>query len=224
MATSNTLAPLGEAGLIAVVRADIPEHAVRVTGALLDGGVSAIELTFTTPGADEALAEARKVYGDTVLLGAGTIREPTQVDAAVRAGADFLVTPHLRPDLLRAMLATGLPCLPGVFTPSEVAQALELGAVAVKLFPASTGGPGHLRSLRGPFPDLQVVPTGGIDVGDLAAWFAAGALAVGAGSELCPRGLMQEGNWNEITRRARQFTEAALSARPMASAAGGRVS
>ena len=214
MTQADPFTQLRDAGLIAVVRADRPEHAVRVAGALLEGGISAIELTFTIPGAAAALAEVRKTYGSAVLLGAGTLREPEQVTTAVEAGVDFLVTAYLRPDLLAAMLSSGLPALPGIFTASEVAQALDGGAKAVKLFPASTAGPSHLRALRGPFPGRQVVPTGGSDAQDLHAWFAAGALAVGVGSELAPRGLMQEGRWEEITERAVRFATAARAARP----------
>ncbi len=205
-------ARLADARLIAVVRADRPEHAVRVAGSLLDGGLAAIEITFTTPGAAEALAEVRAAYGERVLLGAGTIHEPAQVETAVRAGADFLVSAHLRPDLLAAMLASGLPAAPGVFTPSEVAQALDAGAEVVKLFPASTGGPAHLKALRGPFPGLQTIPTGGIDLANVAPWLAAGALAVGVGGELVSRPLMREGCWEEITERARRFVAAARDA------------
>jgi 2-dehydro-3-deoxyphosphogluconate aldolase/(4S)-4-hydroxy-2-oxoglutarate aldolase len=212
MSLADPFAPLRQAGLIAVIRADHPAQAVRVTGALLDGGIVAIELTFTIPGAAEALAEARKTHGDRVLLGAGTIRDPAQVDAAVQASVDFLVSSHLRLDVLKAMLETGLPAVPGIFTPTEVAAALDAGAQAVKLFPASTAGPRHLRALRGPFPGLQVIPTGGIGIGDLEAWFGAGALAVGVGSELVPRHLLQEGGWDEITRRAERFAEAARAA------------
>jgi 2-dehydro-3-deoxyphosphogluconate aldolase/(4S)-4-hydroxy-2-oxoglutarate aldolase len=205
---------LREAGLIAVIRASRPDEAVHVAGALLAGGIPAVELTFSTPGAAEALAEVRQRYGEEVLIGAGTIREPEQVDAAVRAGAAFLVTAHLRADLLAAMQQTGLPVAPGVFTPSEVAQALDAGAQAVKLFPASTGGPRHLRALLGPFPGLRVIPTGGIGLDDLGAWFAAGALAVGIGSELAPRELVTAGRWDEITRLAERFAAAARAARP----------
>lgn len=204
---------LHAAGLIAVVRAGRPEHAVRVAGALLAGGVWAIELTFTTPGTAEALAEVRETYGGDVLLGAGTIREPAQVEAAVTAGVDFLVTAHLRFDVLVAMLASGLPCTPGVFTPTEVGQALDAGAQVVKLFPASTGGPDHLRALRGPFPNLQVIPTGGIDTTNIHTWFAAGALAVGAGGELVSCTALEAGDWDDITRRAEGFAEATRSAR-----------
>ncbi len=211
---------LYEAGVIAVVRADHRADAVRVAGALLAGGVWAIELTFTTPGAAEALMEVRETYGEDVLLGAGSIREPAQVEAAMRAEVDFMVTAHLRSDVLTAMLATGIPSTPGVFTPSEVGQALDAGAQAVKLFPASTGGPGHLRALRGPFPGLQVIPTGGIDEENIPAWFAAGALAVGAGSELVPRVALHEGRWDEISRRAERFAGATTSARDALRAGG----
>lgn len=207
---------LRAAGLVAVIRAERAADAVRIAGALLAGGIPAVELTFSTPGAAEALAEVRDAYGEEVLIGAGTIREPEQVAAAVRAGAAFLVSAHLRHDVLAAMLATGLPVAPGVFTPSEVAQALDAGAQAVKLFPASTGGPRHLRALRGPFPGLQVIPTGGIGIDDLPAWFAAGVLAVGIGSELAPRELVQAGRWDDMTRLAERFAAAAQAARAAA--------
>lgn len=210
-----------EAGLIAVVRADQAEQAVRVADALLAGGVWAIELTFTTPGAAGALAEVRARHGREVLLGAGTIREVAQVEAAVEAGVDFMVTAHLRSDVLAAMLASGIPFAPGVFTPSEVGQALDAGAQAVKLFPASTGGPVHLRALQGPFPGLQCIPTGGVDASNIHTWFAAGALAVGAGGELVPRTAIQAGDWDEITRRAKQFAEATRSARASLQAQAG---
>ena len=207
------LARMQEAGLIAVIRADRADVAVRIAGALLEGGVPAVELTFSTPGAASAIAEVRKTFGDNVLVGAGTIRQLSHVEAAVRAGAQFLVTPHLQPDLLRAMLATNLPVVPGVLTPSEVALALDEGAEVVKLFPASLGGPKYLRTLRGPFPELQVIPTGGIGIADLASWFKAGALAVGIGSEIAPRELVQDGRWAEITRLAAEFAAIARAAR-----------
>jgi 2-dehydro-3-deoxyphosphogluconate aldolase / (4S)-4-hydroxy-2-oxoglutarate aldolase len=217
MTQIDPFARLRAAGLIAVIRADRPEHAVRVADALLEGGISAIELTFTTPGAADAMAQVRKAHGNTVLLGAGTLRGTEHVATAVAAGVDFLVTAHLRLDLLAAMLASGLPAFPGIFTPSEAAQALDAGAQAVKLFPASTAGPSHLRALRGPFPGLQVVPTGGIDAPDLSGWFKAGALAVGVGGELAPRTLIEEGRWAEISRRAARFVEAARTAHQGAS-------
>lgn len=221
----DAFARVSRAGLIAVIRASNAEEAVRAAGALLEGGIPAIELTFSTPGAVEALAEVRRRHGDDVLIGAGTIREPAQAAAAARAGAAFLVSAYLRHDILAAMIETGLPVAPGVFTPSEVAQALDAGARVVKLFPASTGGPSHLRALHGPFPGLRVIPTGGIGIDDLRAWFDAGALAVGVGGELTPRALMVDGRWDEITKLARQFAVTAAAARDGgARARGGRTS
>jgi len=216
----NLFVRLGQAGLIAVIRAANARDAVRAVEALLAGGIPAVELTFSTPGAVEALAEVRQRHGDDVLIGAGTIREPAQADAAARAGANFLVSAYVGQDVLAAMIATGLPVAPGVFTPSEVAQALDAGAHVVKLFPASSGGPRHLRALRGPFPGLQVIPTGGIEIDALATWFNEGALAVGIGSELTARSLLEEGRWDEITRRAGLFTAAAVAARGGGTPAG----
>ena len=213
MTISSRYTFLKRAGIVAVVRTDTPEHAVSVAKALLNGGITIIELTFTTPGVVEALHEVRKNLGDAIVLGAGTIREPEQVKLAVQAGVDFLVSAYLREDILNAMLNSGLPAIPGVFTPTEVGTALDAGAEVVKLFPASTGGPDHLRALRGPFPELQVVPTGGIDINNMSSWFAQNVLAVGIGSELAPRTLMYKGRWDEITKRAERFTQAAQEAR-----------
>lgn len=220
MSMPDKLSRVHDAGLIAIVRADNSDEAVHVVGALVEGGAPAVELTFTTPGVDRALREVRKVYGENALVGAGTIRTLDQIELAVDAGADFLVSPNLRPEVLEAMLATGLPTVPGVFTPSEVDVALEMGAQVVKLFPASIGGPAHLKALRGPFPDLQVIPTGGVGLDTIASWFSAGAFAVGVGGEICARPLMREGNWAEITRRARQFADATRAARGVLAGSG----
>jgi 2-dehydro-3-deoxyphosphogluconate aldolase/(4S)-4-hydroxy-2-oxoglutarate aldolase len=214
MQVSSTATRIHDAGIIAVVRAENSDEAVRVVGALMKAGAPAIELTFTTPNVDVALREVRRVYGPTPLIGAGTLRHVDQVAVAVASGADFLVSPNLSPEVLTTGLATGMPTIPGVFTPSEVAAALDLGASVVKLFPASTGGIGHFKALLGPFPDIKVVPTGGVDLNMIGDWLAAGAFAVGVGSEICPRALMREGRWSEITGRARQFIEAAHAARP----------
>jgi 2-dehydro-3-deoxyphosphogluconate aldolase/(4S)-4-hydroxy-2-oxoglutarate aldolase len=199
---------LREARVIAVLRTPDGESAVRAAEALAAAGVRAIELTFTTPGAAEALRRARGLLPADVVVGAGTIRDRAQLDAALDAGAKFLVTPHLDRGLLAAMLESGRLALPGTFTPTEVAAALTAGATAVKLFPASAVGPSYLKGLRGPFPEVQVVPTGGIGPDDVRAWLEAGAIAVGAGSELCPPALVAEGRWDELSAAAERFLAA----------------
>jgi 2-dehydro-3-deoxyphosphogluconate aldolase/(4S)-4-hydroxy-2-oxoglutarate aldolase len=199
---------LREARVIAVLRTPDGESAGRAAEALAAGGVRAIELTFTTPGAAEALRRARGLLPADVVVGAGTIRDRAQLDAALDAGAEFLVTPHLDRGLLAAMLESGRLALPGTFTPTEVAAALTAGATAVKLFPASAVGPSYLKGLRGPFPEVQVVPTGGIGPDDVRAWLEAGAIAVGAGSELCPPALVAEGRWDELSAAAERFLAA----------------
>ena len=204
---------IAEAGLVAVIRAESPEEAVRTVGALVEGGVRVVELTFTTPDVDTALREARNVHGDSVLIGAGTVRTIEQVELAYESGAQFLVAPNLREKVLEAMLSTGLPSIPGVFTPSEVAIALDAGADTVKLFPASSGGIGHLKALLGPFPELRVLPTGGIDLINLSTWLRAGAVAVGVGGELCSRALIKEGRWDTIAEHAREFARVVNEAR-----------
>lgn len=197
-----TLARLEAARAVAVLRARDPAEAVSVAEALAEGGLQAIELTFTTPGAADALAEARRLLPPHVLLGAGTISTADELEAALDAGADFLATPHLDLALLGSMLASGRLTLPGVLTPTEVAAALRAGADAVKLFPAATAGVAYLRSLFGPFPGLRVVPTGGVSIAGALEWLDAGAAAVGLGSELVPGALLDAGAWDEIARNA----------------------
>jgi 2-dehydro-3-deoxyphosphogluconate aldolase/(4S)-4-hydroxy-2-oxoglutarate aldolase len=209
---SDPLQPLRDARVLAVLRVEDAGHTGPAVAALVAGGMRAVELTFSSPGAAEELAAARRAHGTEVLFGAGTLRSVREVQAAVEAGADFLVSPHLSPRLLEAMLASGLPALPGVFTASEVAAALDGGARAVKLFPASIGGIGHLTALRGPFPDLLAVPTGGIREENVAAWLAAGALAVGVGGELCRRDLIERRRFDELAGLAERFSRAARPA------------
>jgi 2-dehydro-3-deoxyphosphogluconate aldolase/(4S)-4-hydroxy-2-oxoglutarate aldolase len=202
-----TLQRLRDARVAAVIRADNAESAVAVAEALVEGGLTAVELTYTTPGAGDAIARARSRLGGDVLVGAGTLTTREQVAEATAAGADFLVAPHLDLGLLETMLASGVLALPGVLTPSEVASALAHGAAAVKLFPASSGGTPHLRALFGPFPGVKVVPTGGIDLADVRAWLEAGAWAVGVGGKLAPRRLEGEDARRDLVERTRMLLE-----------------
>ncbi len=201
-----------ELGLLAVVRGESREAALGVVDALVEGGVLGIEITFTTPEAALVIQDLDEEYGDSILLGAGTVTTREQVDEAVGSGSTFLVSPGCDPELMPAMLETGLLVLPGVLTPSEVMLAHRLGAPAVKLFPGSQGGPSYLKALLGPFPDATFVPTGGVSVGNIPDWFTAGAVAVGAGSALAPRSLSGRSR-DEIVENASRFVEAVRQAR-----------
>lgn len=207
------VAGLAEAGVVAVLRGPSAEAVVAAGGALLRGGVRALEVTFTTPDAARALRELRARHGEQLLLGAGTLRRAAQVEQAVAAGARFLVSPGLDDDVLDAAQGSGLPTWAGVCTPTEVMRATARGLTALKLFPAGVGGVALLRALREPFPEVAFMPTGGVTVANLGEWLAAGAVAVGAGGSLCPPRELADGAWEAIERRARDFSAAFSGAR-----------
>jgi 2-dehydro-3-deoxyphosphogluconate aldolase/(4S)-4-hydroxy-2-oxoglutarate aldolase len=212
MEPSQTLKRIEDLGLLAVVRGESRAAALEVVGALVQGGVLGIEITFTTPEAPRVIRDLNEEYGDSILLGAGTVTTHEQVDQAAEAGATFLVSPGCDPELLPGMLGTGLLVLPGALTPSEVMLARRLGAQAVKLFPGSSGGPSYLKALRGPFPSTAFVPTGGVSLANIADWFAAGAFAVGAGGALAPSSLAGRDR-DEVVEDARLFAETVRAAK-----------
>jgi 2-dehydro-3-deoxyphosphogluconate aldolase/(4S)-4-hydroxy-2-oxoglutarate aldolase len=212
MEPSQTLKRTEDLGLLAVVRGESRAAALEVVGALVQGGVLGIEITFTTPEAPRVIRDLNEEYGDSILLGAGTVTTHEQVEQAAEAGATFLVSPGCDPELLPGMLGTGLLVLPGALTPSEVMLARRLGAQAVKLFPGSSGGPSYLKALRGPFPSIAFVPTGGVSLANIADWFAAGAFAVGAGGALAPSSLAGRDR-DEVVKDARLFAETVRAAK-----------
>jgi 2-dehydro-3-deoxyphosphogluconate aldolase/(4S)-4-hydroxy-2-oxoglutarate aldolase len=191
---------------LTVVRAEHLPDAAALCRALAEGGIRTVELTFTTPDVVEHLAKAADVPG--VVLGVGTVLTADQARAAVDAGARYLVTPGLRPAVAEVAAATGVPVLLGAFTPTEVAVAVDLGAAAVKIFPAGRLGPQYLSDLRGPYPHVQLLPSGGVSTANAAAFLAAGATAVCAGTSVVPPAAVARGDWTEITRRAREFAAA----------------
>jgi 2-dehydro-3-deoxyphosphogluconate aldolase/(4S)-4-hydroxy-2-oxoglutarate aldolase len=210
--TDHVLLPLAATRVLAVVRAPSADSAVRAADALVAGGVTGIEITYSTPDAASAIRRVADRYGDAVLIGAGTVTTPDQAAQAADAGARFLVSPGTRRRLTEAMRATGLLVLTGALTPSEVMAAVEYGADVVKIFPASLGGPAFLRSLRGPFPDVPLMPTGGVTPDNLGEWLDAGAIAVGAGSDLVSTADLAAGRYDEVERRARLFAAAGARA------------
>jgi len=203
---------LRDTGVAAILRADRPDHLEEVAHELAAAGITCIELTLTTPGALDALAQLRRSLDAGVALGLGSVLDAAQAQAALDAGADFLVTPGVCEEVARAAGARAAPCYQGVFTPTEVVAAWRLGAPAVKLFPAATGGPRHLRDIRGPLPEIPLVPTGGIALEQIADYFAAGAIAVGLGGPLIGDAL-RGGSTAALRERARAALDAVTEGR-----------
>ncbi len=213
MNKSETLARIEAIGLLAVIRGPGKDLTLQMVEALVEGGVTGIEITYTTPNAAEVVAALDERFGENIVLGMGTLTRPPQAQEAQAAGARFLVSPHTEAALATAMVATGLPVMTGAITPTEVVLADSLGADVIKIFPGSLVGPGYLKALRGPFPGLKLMPTGGVSRDNVAEWFAAGAVAVGAGSELCPTAWAKEGRFTDISARAADFAAAVAAAR-----------
>ena len=209
----STLRRVREVGLLAVIRGPSPELTLQMVDALVAGGVLGIEITYSTPNAAEVVKKLDEKFGEKILLGMGTLTETRQVAEAKGAGARFLVSPHLDESLAQAMTSTGLLVMIGALTPTEVMRAHQLGSNIVKLFPGSLGGPAYLKALRGPFPHIPMMPTGGVSQDNIAEWLAAGAVGVGAGSNLCPTALAKEGRFEEITAIAQTFVAALNQAR-----------
>ena len=174
-------AAITDTRVIAVLRGLDPDRVKSIVGILHRSGITAVEITMNSP---DAVTSIEKSLGDDAVVGAGTVMSVADAEAAVAAGAKFLVAPHTDLDVVRWATERGIPIIPGAFTPTEVAIAWSAGAAAVKIFPASVGGPGLLKAVRGPFGDLPLVPTGGIAADNAGAFFAAGAVAVGVGGWL----------------------------------------
>jgi 2-dehydro-3-deoxyphosphogluconate aldolase / (4S)-4-hydroxy-2-oxoglutarate aldolase len=175
---------LRDTGVVAILRSGREEHLEAVSDTLAQSGITCLELTLTTPGALEALTRVRAGLDPAIAVGIGSVITAAQAVAALEAGADFLVSPGVCADVAREAARAGVACYPGGWTPTEIIAAWGLGVPAVKLFPAASGGPAHLRNLRGPLPDIPLVPTGGVDLTHIAAYIAAGAVAVGLGGPL----------------------------------------
>jgi 2-dehydro-3-deoxyphosphogluconate aldolase / (4S)-4-hydroxy-2-oxoglutarate aldolase len=204
--TDQVLDQLLASGVIAVLRARDVKDLTQVARALGEGGVRALEITLTTPGAVAGIAELSRA-GDDMLIGAGTVLDAAAARSVMDAGARFVVSPVLEPDVIRACKERNIPCIPGALTPTEILGAWRAGASLVKLFPAAAVGPGFVRDLLAPLPFLRVVPSGGVTLESVADWIRAGAAAVSVGSTLlgAPPG--------ELSARARAFVAAVTSAR-----------
>lgn len=208
----DILGRITAAGLVAVVRAETADQALRICDATLAGGCPAIEVTFTVPGAHrviEALAERYKP--SELILGAGTVLDPETARIAILSGATYVVSPSLNEETVRLCNRYQVPVMPGAMTIRDVIAAMEAGADIIKLFPGEAFGPGIIKAIKGPLPQAPLMPTGGVDVNNVAEWIKAGAVAVGAGSSLI--GGAKTGDYDLITRTAREFIEKIGAAR-----------
>jgi 2-dehydro-3-deoxyphosphogluconate aldolase / (4S)-4-hydroxy-2-oxoglutarate aldolase len=213
MNKAEALEKVKELGLLAVIRGPSPELTIKMVEALVAGDVLGIEITYSTPNAEDVVRVLSTKFGGSIVLGMGTLTKPEQAPCAREAGANFLVSPICEPGLVKGMVASGLVTMAGAFTPTEVFQAYSLGVDVVKIFPGSQGGPAYMKALKGPFPYIPMMPTGGVNAGNMAEWFAVGAVALGAGSELCPPQLAKDGKFDEITKRASEFVKVVKAAR-----------
>lgn len=213
MNKSEMLEKIKEIGLLSVIRGPSAELTVKMVEALVAGGVLGIEITYSTPNAEEVVRTLSRKFGTSIVLGMGTLTKPEQAISAKEAGANYLVTPICEPVLVKGLVSSGLLTMAGALTPTEVYQAYTLGSDVVKIFPGSLGGPSYIKALKGPFPYIPMMPTGGVNAGNIAEWFSIGVVAVGAGSELCPPQLAKEGKFDEITKRAAEFVQIVKSAR-----------
>lgn len=192
-----------DAGVVAIIRMRQVDRLLEVVRALHAGGLAAIEITMSVPGALRHIEAVAEALGDRMLLGVGSVLDAQTVRDATAAGARYVVSPVFKLDVIRAAHAAGVPALPGAFSPTEILLAQEAGADLVKVFPADLGGMGYLRSLLAPMPHLRLVPTGGVDLQNADAWLRAGAKAVGMGSALLDRHAIAEGRYDVLTERAR---------------------
>jgi 2-dehydro-3-deoxyphosphogluconate aldolase/(4S)-4-hydroxy-2-oxoglutarate aldolase len=203
LSPEQTLAGIQAGGVVAVIRMNDPSRMADVVAALVEGGVRALEVTMTVPGAVEQIRRIAPTLPAGFLLGAGTVTDPDTVARVADAGATFIVSPVFRPALLKAAEAHGILAAPGCFSPTEVLDAWDAGARVVKVFPATALGPGYLKDLRGPMPHVKLMPTGGVTVENAGDWIAAGAVAVGIGTALLDTKAIAEGRFGLIVARSR---------------------
>ena len=201
-------------GFVPIIRTDKPESAVQVAGAIRDGGAPLLEITMTVPGALNIIKEIVDAFGNTVMVGAGTILDCETARMAILAGADFIVAPALDDATIRLCRRYAKIVMPGALTPTEILRAWELGADFVKVFPADAlGGPSYIKAVKAPLPQVDLVPTGGVDIDTAAEFIRAGAAAVGVGSALVEKKIIAAGDWSRLTQKTEEFLQTVTAAR-----------
>lgn len=208
----EVLRRLEECGVIAVVRGSNEEEVMKIIDACIAGGIVGIEVTFTVPGALDIIKALAKRYNpEEVLIGAGTVLDPETARAAILAGAQFVVAPCLNVDTVKMCLRYQIACMPGAMTIKETVECMEAGADIVKLFPGNLGGPAMIKNIKGPLPQVRIMPTGGVNAANAGEWIAAGAVAVGAGGDLTAGA--KTGDYESITRIGKEMVAAVKAAR-----------
>ena len=203
-----------DVGLIPVVRASSPEEAISIVEAIKAGGLSILEITMTVPGALRVIEKVVDRYGDKILLGAGTVLDAETARAVILAGAEFIVTPSLKASTIELCKRYSKVVIPGALTPTEVVTAWEAGADFVKVFPCdNVGGPKYIKALKGPFPQIDLIPTGGVNLNTAAEFLAAGSAALAVGSELIDKKAVAAGDFIKITENAKKFLEVVQAAK-----------
>ena len=210
----EVLAALRDGGIVPVIRADSADTALRIVDALVSGGIRTLEITMTVPDAIGAIKAVSDRFGSSVLLGAGTVTSRALAEGSLDAGAEFLVTPCVVPDVIAVAKERDVAVLPGAMTPTEVFTAWSAGGDIVKIFPASNvGGASYLKALKGPFPQIPLCPTGGVNLQTIGEFVKAGASAVGVGGELVSKAAIDAGDYGKITELAKQYVAALAAAR-----------
>src|SRR6059058_5963525 len=205
MSKEDQLRQVLDCGIVAVVRSPDSQQLVEVCRALADGGVSVVEITMSVPNALDVVRQVRQALGDRLLLGAGTILDPETARAALLAGAEYLVAPTVNLEVIRLCRRYSKLVMPGAFTPTEILTAWEAGADIVKVFPADVVGPAYFKALRGPLPQVRLMPTGGVDLNTALDFLKAGACCLGIGSQLVEPQAVADSNFGRIRELASQY-------------------
>ena len=209
MGNSTALQHIEAGRIVAIMRGDFGGREAEIVTGLRAAGITAVEVTLNSPGALATIAALARQFGTQMALGAGTVLRPAEVEQAAAAGAQFIVSPNRNVEVIATTKRLGLLSLPGCYTPSEIVEALDAGADAIKIFPANTLGPAYVKAVRAPLNEVRLVPTGGVTPEKAREYFAAGAWAVGIGSELVGKDVWQTGNFELLQRRAAEFVSAA---------------
>lgn len=202
-----------DAGVVAVIRAPSKESLIPITEALLVGGIPSIEVTMSTPKAIAGIEMLADRFGDSAVIGVGTVLDASTARDAIAAGARFVVSPITDPETIATTIRYGAVSIPGAFTPTEIVRAWTIGADIVKVFPSTALGPQYFKDILAPLPQLKLTPTGGVDLKNAGEWIRAGAVCIGVGSALLPKDAVKAGKWEQVSDAARAFVQAVKAAR-----------